>query len=488
MTTLNAQNAEPAHERQISLAKRVRIDQTVRGLEQLDAEIKAWACKRHKADRVQQYFTQLNALTGVLENALTRLKPEVDALTTAAGITSVAKVYDQCRTYEKRIIWIRRLWRYFQDKFDQRDTSFADTIFAADEIVWSCYSETFTRAKLDARGTVPLIYIEPQYSPNAVPRLEPPPDLKHDVDGEFVATCLAQLPVPLIGLPTVCLSEPWWLAFLAHEIGHHVQYDIVPGADLVATFGTLLAAAATGWDNVAEASLRPEATRWNTWGREVFADAFSVLQLGEGAVWAMTELETTSNLSMLKGKILYPAPAVRLALLAALADRLGLDARNALRWVDPRGLTTDAQEGHDKLRAEAAAELDRLPFIVEAVLERPLPPLPPLPMLCAWDTENFVRQTKYWSTELLKPRLPEAERDVRAARYILSGAVRAWHQVSVIEDDAMRNDQQQTLKSNLLPTLRNSREEGTRSGDNPAAVNVEALGAKLTDLLSRIPE
>ena len=83
MTTLRAQGVEAA-DRQKFLVKRLRIDQTRQGLEQLGAEIKAWACKRHKADQVRQYFTQLNTLSGVLENALLRVRPELDALATAA--------------------------------------------------------------------------------------------------------------------------------------------------------------------------------------------------------------------------------------------------------------------------------------------------------------------------------------------------------------------------------------------------------------------
>jgi hypothetical protein len=485
--TVSAQEGDAADQRQRFLAKRLRVAQTRQELEGLGAEINTWASKRHDADKVGQYFSQLSTLTGVLDNSLLRLTPELDALATAARHTSISKVYDQCRTFDKRIVWIRRLWKYFREKFDQRDTSYADTLLAADEFVWSCYSETFARAKRNPRGALPLIYIEPQYSPNAIPRVEPPSDLKSDVDVDFLSKCLVQLPLPLIGLPTVCLTEPWWLAFLAHEIGHHVQYDILPGTDLVPTFGSILAAAVTGSDEAPETLQRPEATRWNAWGREIFADAFSVLQIGQAAVWAIAELETASAGSMLKPKTLYPAPAVRLALLAGLAEGLGLEGGNALRWVDPRGLTTDVQGGDQKLRSEAAAELDRIPAILEAILEKPLAPLPSLPGLCAWDTGEFLKQTKYWSVELLKSQ-PQPENDVRAARYILSGALRAWQQISIVECDKKRDEQQHMLKINILPTLRNSRAEGARSGDEPEASNVEALGKKLTDLLSQIRE
>jgi hypothetical protein len=469
------------------LAKNIRIDQTRRGLEQLAREIDAWAAKRRTADQVQQYFTQLNVLCGVLNDALSRVKPELDTLEHAAARTTISNVYEQCRKSDKRVVWIRRLWRFFKDKFDQRDDkNVSPTLFAADEIVWSCYSEVFNKAGKhangSAKGSVPLTYIEPRYSPRAVPRAEPPQDLKSDVDSGFITECLAQLPIPVIGLPTVCLTEPWWLAFLAHEIGHHVQYNLLAEGALIPIFGALMRAAAVGPDLDPEAELPPEAVRWEAWGRETFADVFSVLQLGDLAVRAMTELETAADPSMLVSKPLYPAPVVRLALLASVADSLELHGQAALQWVDPRELTANADgEG-------AAVELGRLPAIVAALHSKPLGPLGTFPDLCSWDKAEFSRQTSYWSAELVKPHLPQPEQTARSARWVLGGALRAWHWISAIDDNAKRKDKQATLNANLVPTLQKSREEGTRSGGSPTTENIAILGERLTDLLSKGPE
>src|SRR6185369_5272204 len=40
---------------------------------------------------------------------------------------------------------------------------------------------------------------------------------------------LEVLPVPLVSLPVVH-QHPWWLAALAHEVGHHIQRDLCGGA------------------------------------------------------------------------------------------------------------------------------------------------------------------------------------------------------------------------------------------------------------------
>jgi hypothetical protein len=85
--TLSAQEGDATDQRQKFLAKRLRVAQTRQELEALGSEINAWASKRHKTDQVRQYSSQLNTLTGVLDNALLRLTPELDALATAARVT-----------------------------------------------------------------------------------------------------------------------------------------------------------------------------------------------------------------------------------------------------------------------------------------------------------------------------------------------------------------------------------------------------------------
>ena len=52
------------------------------------------------------------------------VKPKADA---AAGPT-----YEDCRTFDLRTQWLRRIWRFFGDKFDQRRSGEAAEVLAAE--------------------------------------------------------------------------------------------------------------------------------------------------------------------------------------------------------------------------------------------------------------------------------------------------------------------------------------------------------------------
>jgi hypothetical protein len=83
---------------------------------------------------------------------------------------------------------------------------------------------------------------------------------------------LQQIPVPLVALPPNCSQEPWWLAYIAHEVGHHVQADYLRDARLIEIFAEVLTAAG--------------GERWGGWGQEIFADVFSLLAIGYLPTWS----------------------------------------------------------------------------------------------------------------------------------------------------------------------------------------------------------
>ena len=99
----------------------------------------------------------------------------------------------------------------------------------------------------------------------------------------LVAEYLHELPVPTIALPVFATREAWWLALIAHETGHHVQKDLVPGLEEV-TREQLVGAVAT-------TSAPGLIGQWAWGGLEAFADADSTLMIGAAAVWAIDELQ-----------------------------------------------------------------------------------------------------------------------------------------------------------------------------------------------------
>ncbi|MGH2535941.1 MAG: hypothetical protein ACRDHL_00935, partial [Candidatus Promineifilaceae bacterium] len=317
------------------LRRQIRVEQSFSAVERLRNEFSAWLGRRAQADAKGQYQTQLAALETLVCQALADIETDAGRLLEQA--LALGEHYAACRLLENRALWVRRvLWGYFGDKFDQRDglAEVRQTLETADDVVWSCYEEARRQAaaldsRFAARRPIPLAYIEPYFSPTARPRDQPPAALlERRVGQEFLLQYLPQLPIPLVSLPPQCLAEPWWLIYLAHEAGHHIQHDL----ELVLPFSQQLMALAAGGPSPADAGL------WASWGQEIFADLFAVHMVGAAAVWALAELELQPNGGMALRKESYPSPAARLSLSARAADALGLAGTAGLAGFDPAAL------------------------------------------------------------------------------------------------------------------------------------------------------
>jgi hypothetical protein len=465
----------------LTLVKQIRIEQTRRELERLRTAITAWLAKRRKADEnLKQYNTQLNVLESLFDRALLELRCKLNDVMTSG----LYDVYHDCRLFDRRVLWVRRIWDYFRLKFDQRDGEFKHVLAAADEVVWSCYSATFKRVPGANLGPVPLPYIEPRYSPQAVVRVEPPPDLKEEIDAQFIQSYLKELPIPVVRLGPNCIQSPWWLVYLGHEVGHQVQYDLLPKLQLVEAFGELLKAAVKSRNGSSGDDGR--AQRWKQWGEEIFADAFSIFNLGGAAVWAMRELEMSDEKTMLTSNVRYPSPVVRLTLMNRIATLLGIDDQPApsLDFSELLSGSPIIEKGRD-LRQAAVAELEFVPLVAEAIVRESVGEAGRLADFCDWNADWFgpVGEVEQWSQKFLGQKPLKAEERVRAARLAVSGAIVAWSRVASVEDDARRQEEQRKLeRMEVWKTIAASREDITRSSAAPVVKSLD-FGERLASLL-----
>jgi hypothetical protein len=470
-----------------------KLGETRTELQRLRCEIAAWHKHRIAKDSQQQYATPLKVLNELFTKAL------ADIESAAGGDTAdAAASWADSRRLDRALVWVRRLWNFFGSRFDQRDgdTPAAALLKAADEMVWSCYIEPF-RLTGRPRNAAPVPYIEDRFSPQATPRDDPPPDLKSDVDAAFLANYLKALPVALIGLPPSCLEHPWWMIYLAHEVGHHVQYDL-PGSlnwELVGSFADRLFATAADPVNPSVAE------RWKGWGREIFADAYSVLTVGPAALWAIVQFEFGSDNTMSLRRSAYPPPIVRFSLMAALLQELGVDAASGLRGVDPAAFVhgDPIAVGTRDLRAEALADFGLVPRVVNMLTTAVILDGHTLPELAGWDADAFTAAAGSrvfdWSAALSAASKPYPEKDVRAARYVTAGAVLAW--ANACEDAAraanpteqaqQREVRRRHLKTQTLTTVATCREEGTRAGEALQKQRPIDLGEQLAALVMNAP-
>jgi hypothetical protein len=440
-------------------------------LARLGSDVEAWLVHRRAEDARSQYASQLRAIESLIEGALSGLRYSLETLD--ADLRTI-DVYTACRAFDLRVAWLRRVWQFFREKFDQRDDpSLRNVLAAADEVVWSCYRQVVDRAELAGvamTGPPPLPYIEPYSSPEAFPAELVPAGLKTEVDLEFAREHLNRLPIPVVRLQPACVSAPWWLVYLGHEVGHHVQYGLLDDMQLVGSFRGAVQEAVTAAGGTAQ-----DVERWGRWSREIFADVCSLLFMGQWALRAIAELEIGPTSVMTRRRSTYPSPVVRLLLLRGTATRLGLDAQTWPAEVDLDGLAA----------ADAGAAVDAayIPGVIAAALE----PADGIGRTLAWLTGFAVDQfgpsgsVARWRKRLGAAADPLVERSLQLPRVLTCAGLSAW---TSVRDEAGEEIRDQ-LAGRVLDLIKRSGPEGTRAAAPPPAGTTLEMGEELAALLGR---
>lgn len=455
------------------LLKQARKDQLQDELGSLRTEFAAWLQGRKDSDSRKQYMTQLNALEDLISGTLRALQPDLDACEPSL---EMGEFYEECRLLDQRIVWLRRIWQFFKEKFDQRDDErLGPMLQAADEVVWSCYRPLFESSKLLGRaiesGPAPLPFIEPLYSPEAFPIELVPGDLKDSLIGkDFLRIYLNKLPLPVVRLPPTSILAPWMLVLIGHETGHHLQHDL----GLVGWFREQVERVVRGQGGTAD-----EVARWKSWSQEIFADIFSVLVMGPWAVLAMAELELSTTVVMLTPRTRYPAPAVRLQLLAETAACLGMDGSAMLQFygIDLRALLESS--------SEASRDCAFLrPIISLALGPLPLPDFPlNLAQLLAFRKEEFAERgaVQRWSAALLDQNEGHSEQTLRAPRLLASATLQAWSHLAILPDEQNRTYLRKKLTKQAVDAILRNHELAPREA-GPAGMATD-IGVGLAELL-----
>jgi hypothetical protein len=465
------------------LLNTVRRERTMLELASLTKTIGDWVELRRLQDRNQnrhyvgRHKTQLDTLESVLKTALKSLQESIGALGTS---TDCGQFFDNCRGTDEATVWLERFWRYFQEKFDQRDDPrLGPIVHAADELVWSCYHEVMDRARQRdtsvAHGPSPLAYVAPEYSPAA---LESDSPLTGDLSApiallerdKVLKEIIDSLPLPLLRLPPWCIDAPWWLIYVAHEVGHHVATDL----NLIRWFGEKVQAEAE--KRVGE----EPAKRWRSWSEEIFADIFSVVAVGRWALWAVADVEWTTFQRLTAPRARYPSPVLRFAIMARAVDLLG---EQSVNWIRP--IPDSMPGGGAEILPENVRET------ADAVARLALGPLPgtlgTLKDLIAYDHPQFNQGVKWWASQLPNTVLPPFNPELPTARQLIAGSVSAWSKIASISDEPTRTTQRVNLAQRTREALRQSGPPGTRGGEMPSG-NLPDKGVALAARLQAIAQ
>ena len=290
----------------------IRVAESLAELNVLREDIATWQDYWENSEAVQAHRTQLTLLTDVLHAVITDIEQwarnEFD-LAADAG-----PAYAACGKADKLTLTARRLWRWYADKIDHlsdEPTSPEErTVRAADELIWSCWKTAWTHLRPgEPPPSAPIPYLEAEFAASATPREKVPQGIRPGDADEPLKKHISLLPIPVIALPSACARRPWWLIVAAHETGHLVQDQLTLVPDTVRDL---------------ERNSGDDADLWGTWGRELFADAFSVLLAGPAAIWAIAELEMRADLNQLCAGSAYPPPLVRVEVANEVARQAGI--------------------------------------------------------------------------------------------------------------------------------------------------------------------
>jgi hypothetical protein len=423
-----------------------------------------WFAAHGEDLRFSRFANQLAVLRTVLDRMLGAL---MAAVTELPANVNADTAYHRCRAIDAGVVAVQRTFDWYAEKYDQRlDPESEKVLLAADEVVRSCWTQPFSALPaIPPAG--PLPYLDNRFDAFATLRVSVPPDLRAPADA-IVAGYIGELPIPTIALPGWAAHEAWWLVLAAHETGHVVQSDLCGG--LEAATRQALTAAVVGTGELA--------SFWSGWALEAFADAYSVLMVGDSAVWAIDELQhgTPADLvTACEPGDRYPPPAVRLALLGELCHLAGVGgawplAADVAAWLDdldavavPADARTQARRHLAVTRAAAAALLG-MP-VGDSTL-RGVSGLKP-------DWFGAGGRVRRWSQDLGRPSAsfgPVSDRP--AARHGIAAGVLAW----ACGPDGDRAAG--VIHGNLVDLLRRCGEPGVLA-QPPEPRAVDAIASKL---------
>jgi hypothetical protein len=410
-----------------------RIGEAREGIDHVRGEIADWVAGMGRRGPAGAHLSRLGALQQILDRTLDAVAGTLTPQ--ATGPLDLAGGYALARTTDKRVLFCRRLFRWYALRFDQRaDAGLSRCLAGADEVVWSVWERTFTAAEVP-RLPAPLCFVDNDPIPWASLHGLLPAEARPPSRDAFLADRIRELPLPVVGLPPVVARRPWWLVAAIHETGHHLQYTLTE--DLVDEVPAALFEAA------GQAGAKPaEQRQWSDWGAELFADAFAAAFAGAPSVWAITELERAAP-DPLAARPTYPPAQVRLRLAAALVAETGAD-EPGFTLTDGPAVDTTAVDGL----------LSRVPKIVEALLDHPLGATTLRKL--AGDGRALSQAQARWAVDLGAGRAV-ASKTLEAAAACVGGAVRAW-QAADGADPAPLRDQ-------VLAVLPDCRPDGDRAAE-----------------------
>ena len=228
---------------------------------------------------------------------------------------------------------------------------------------------------------------------------------------------------------------------------------------------------------------------WSGWGKEIFADMFSIMMMGPWALWAIVEAELSTPDEMVERKDAYPSPVVRLGLMSMAANKLfsASDGKDGI--VGAKALHGFSLEAVAAGSAVAQKDMKAAEDVLEFALGPMRDNLGELRNLCRVDKSAYLSDAgqpskiEKWSQKLrtkdpaINARYPET------ARHLACASLGAWANIISVDDEGQREAERELLAANTTYMMVENAPAGTRAVQETE--DVSQKGKDLARLLLR---
>jgi hypothetical protein len=270
----------------------------------LQREIEQWVSYTAVNQQFEKNASQLGVLYLFMQQVLRRLQQDVQKVERLLQKRrlNTADVLNYTQTLEQQIIRAYNIWSFFRSKLEQRFMpQFSNLLYLTDIIAYDCYNAIRINANnLQLKHTIskqayPLTYLLNGYSPLTLPKYSMPEELDEQL-----------LPLPLVGIPSNLLANPWELLTLAHEVAHNLDGELNQFSNKL---GILIEHTL-----ISKAVPSARAHRWRQWMSEIFADFLSALLVGPVFVTFLASYMVQPNESINFQTDSHPPPFLRILL------------------------------------------------------------------------------------------------------------------------------------------------------------------------------
>ncbi|MBK9169691.1 MAG: hypothetical protein IPM24_19835 [Bryobacterales bacterium] len=204
---------------------------------------------------------------------------------------------------------VERVWDFYFEIFNQRQTEFGEWLAGCDRIALDCYQDAFVNLGLarSVPSPAPFTHMKTGRSPATFRR------------GIFLRRLRQQNPFPLVVLPYHRLLNPWTLGAVLHEVCHNLENELGLAKAIPEAVGRVLR----------ENGLPSEvAAVWTRWERELFADIGGLLLGGPAVVESLMDVVGKSPEVVLSynPQGVHPTPYLRVFCSTELLRRMGFSS------------------------------------------------------------------------------------------------------------------------------------------------------------------